>query len=217
MKPKIILAPEYIDWVNACPDLDFISFVKDEFLTHLSCFKHFDPPGHLIEDMVRTKLTQNLAKFTVPLSDEATLSFEELWGSSSEWCTRTLKPDLLTLIARLSAVIFTGGELAHDEEWQKVTVDITVNGFLGVVECRMFPRPLQWIVSKIMPHAIKAGTNLERGRAMMNQIIDRRRQEVETAIKNGEKPPQYSDAISWLDEMVASGKYGQVDAATQQL
>lgn len=217
VKPKVVLAPEYIDWVNNEPKLDFLTWVRGEFLTHLSCFKHFNPPGHLIEDMVRTKLTTNLAKFTVPISDEAALTLDEIWGGSKEWSTRVFKDDMLNLIARLSAVIFTGGELAHDKEWQRLTVEVTVNGFLGVMECRMFPRPLQWLLSKVMPHAVKVNRDLISGTAKVQKIMDRRQLERETAIRNGEKAPEYVDAIAWLDEMAATGKYGTPDMATQQL
>lgn len=217
VKPKIILAPEYIDWVNASPDLDFIAFVRDEFLSHLPSFKMFDPPGHLVEDMVRTKLTQNLAKFTIPISDETTESLKDLWGDTNEWQTRPLKPDLTLLIARLSAVIFTGGELAHDKEWQKITIDVTINGFLGILECRSFPKPLQHLLCRIMPHAVKALTNLERGKKKIRPILDRRQREKENAVRNGEKAPEYSDAIAWLDELASTGKYPQTDPALNQL
>ncbi|QIW94709.1 hypothetical protein AMS68_000227 [Peltaster fructicola] len=217
VRPKIVLGPEYIDFVNAEPKLDFLAFVKSEFLTHIPAFKHFDPPGHLIEDMVRTKLTTNLAKFTVPISDEASLTLSELWGDSKEWSTHVLKDDLLNLISRLSAVIFTGGELAHDKEWQKLTVEVTVNGFLGVMECRMFPTFLQYMLSKIMPHAVRVEGDLRRGTAKVQKIMDRRQREKDDAIKNGEKPPQYVDAIAWLDELAATGKYGSPNQAIQQL
>lgn len=213
----MILSPEYIDWVNASPDLDFLSFVKTEFLSHLPSFKFFDPPGHLIEDMVRVKLTQNLAKLIVPISDEASLSFDDIWGKSPDWTETTLKSDMLTLISRLSAVVFTGGELSHSVEWQKITVEVTVNGFLGVVECRSFPRALQHLVSLFMPHAVRARTNLQRGKALIQQILDRRAREQQEGLSTNTPAPKYSDAISWLDELAATGKYPKSDPAQLQL
>lgn len=217
VRPRIILSSEYIDHVNAAPNLDFNSYLRAEFCAYLPSFKFFDAPGHLIEDMVRVKLTQNLAKFTVPLSDEADIALRDLWGDSTEWHERVLKPDLLTLISRLSAVIFTGGELARNEEWQKLTIEVTVNGFLGALECRSFPKPLQYLVQLFMPHATKSRRNLARGQVLVGEVIARRQREQAEAAKEGGEPRKYNDAIAWIEELSATGKYPPADPAVVQI
>jgi hypothetical protein len=117
----------------------------------------------------------------------------------------------LRIIARLSSRIFLPESICHNEEWLQIAVDYTVNLFIGAYILRHLPpfaRPLHWII----PITRKLRNEVATVRLLIDPVVIARKKEAEAAVKAGETPKEYTDAIAWVQQ--ASEKSGEpCDAA----
>lgn len=71
--------------------------------------------------------------------------------------TRALKTDLLDIVARLSARMFLGPELARSEEWLRISKEYSVDAHKAAHELTKMPsllRPLlYWFSARCMSYA----------------------------------------------------------------
>lgn len=159
-----------------------------------------------------------------------------LWINTNlrvEWKDIHLKPVILETVARVSSRIFVG-ELCHDENWYvpfksvrcpllmsatkriRTTIDYTVNFFIAATYLRMIPGPLRRIGHWFVPQCREARRQFHEARRVIAPVIEKRRALRAEARSAGRQPPNFHDAIDWVDQEAAD-RGVSFDPATFQL
>ncbi|GAM40345.1 hypothetical protein TCE0_038r12627 [Talaromyces pinophilus] len=193
-----------------------------DFLGHLFTFQLFDDRqnfGEMVNIVVRTKLTQSLGLITKVVSEEMTAAIREQWTEDAEWHAINLKTTLLEVIAQLSSRVFLGPELCRNKNWQRITIDYTVNVFMAISAVKRYPKILHRIAQWIVPEARVVRTQMAEARRLIQPVINQRKKEILAENRSiFEKPTEptrkHTDAIQWLYELSKGGDY---DAALAQL
>ena len=120
-----------------------------------------------------------------------------------EWQPLVFAKKVPHMVARLSSLIFIGEEIAHSKKWLDVSVNFTIDAFLGARELRLWPAVLRHLVHWILPETRRVREHMRVGREIVNQEIAKRQLIREGKLK--EDPPRHPDALDWLQE-VAAGK-----------
>lgn len=198
--PTVMFPPTAIDAVNGEPALDFLERQKADFFGGLiPGFEPFDqPPDHLIPNTVRIKVTQNLGKMLGPLSREMQDVLHERWSEQTEWHTRNLRQDLLRIVARLSARVFVGPDLYHDEKWLDVAIDFAAHAITASQELRMWPAVLRPFVHWFLPKCRRLRCTVAEAEKLVLPVVEKRRAMRAAGTRLTDET---EDAIDWLDEM----------------
>ena len=114
----------------------------------------------------------------------------------------------------MSAAVFVGPELATNPEWQKLTTTYTVNVFMAVSALRLWPGFMRPLMHRFIPQSVKCREQVALMRRMMQDVLDKRTQEMEAALAEGRTPAKHEDTITWIEE-AAAGR--PVDQAAVQL
>ncbi|RAH67323.1 cytochrome P450 [Aspergillus aculeatinus CBS 121060] len=216
---RIVLPPEMGEHVKTDPRFTASEVVRQTMAGSLPGFEGLLPvmeagaPNVFIQ-MIRSKLTSNLGKFTQNLAEETQEAFDERWGTSTEWHEVDLLASLRDIVTQVSTRIFLGTELCKNKEWLDNTQAYTDNVFKAVRSIRRFPawsRPyVQWFLSD----CAKIRRQVKRAEEIIEPVIAKRIEEIALAQKGLAEMP--NDAISWMHE-VATGKGKEYHGAHIQL
>ncbi|KAK8055710.1 hypothetical protein PG993_000937 [Apiospora rasikravindrae] len=186
--PKIVLPNRFADEIRNNPSLNF----QKAFL----------------------KLTQSLNLVTDDLVDETTAALRDIYGSSPEWTTTTLKDGVTDLVARLSSRVFLGQDVCRNERWLQIAKSYTVDSFIASYIMRMAPSPLRFFVYWFVPQGRSIRKAVRDARQIIDPEVTKRIAAVDAARAAGLKPPKTADSLGWMYE-VARGR--QVDYPASQL
>ncbi|EEA24836.1 cytochrome P450 monooxygenase, putative [Talaromyces marneffei ATCC 18224] len=222
MARTVLLSPEYANEVRSDPRLNFRKHNAKDFLGNLFTFQLFQDRknfGELVNVMVRTKLTQSLGLITKAISEEMTDVLHHQWTEDAEWHAINLKNTMLEVIAQLSSRIFLGPELCRNMDWQRITIDYTVNIFMAVAAVKRYPKPLHLLVQWILPETRVVRVQMAEARRIIQPVIDQRKKEMFgekkiTGDKSTEATRKHTDSIQWLLELSGGTDY---DTALAQL
>lgn len=152
-----------------------------------------DKHGELLATLVRTRLTQNLARLIPQLKEEVEYITATEFPECKEWTPVKFQPFSLRCIARTSGRAFVGPSICRDEAWMDTSINFAIHIFLALTKLQFFPawlRPLgQYLVSdlgKIRQDNVKA-------QQMLGPVIDERLRDMDC--------PGYQkadDLIQWL-------------------
>nr|WNS47943.1 FunM [Talaromyces coalescens] len=212
-----ILPPDYANEIRNRDDLSFDRVVEKNFQAHLSgldVFKEENLHKTVLRHVIRTRLTQFLSKVTAPLSNETALTLQDVFTDQKEWHTIVLKDEIVRIVSRISARVFTGEVLCRNPEWQKITADYAMTCFLAADMVRMFPKPIRPLVHQILPLSIKVRSDVKKARAIVGPVLADRKRVKEEARRRGEPVPTFDDAIEWCEEIEQDVGF---DMATFQL
>ena len=149
--------------------------------------------GDMLSGVIRTKLTQNLARLVPQLRKEIEYVVATEFPACSDWTPVKLHPFGLRAIARLSGRAFVGSSINRKEEWMDTSINFAMHVFMAVVKLQFIPawlRPLgQYFVSDL--RRIRA--DIARAKAMLQPIMEERLRDMD--IPGYEKP---DDLIQWL-------------------
>jgi cytochrome P450 len=156
---------------------------------------------------------------TKAISEEMTDVLHHQWTENAEWHAINLKNTMLEVIAQLSSRVFLGPELCRNKDWQRITIDYTVNVFMAISAVKRYPKPLHRIVQWILPETRTVRAQMAEARRIIQPVIDQRKAEIlaEKSIiydKPTEPIRKHTDAIQWLLELSKGEDY---DAALAQL
>ncbi|KAL4804730.1 cytochrome P450 [Aspergillus unguis] len=214
---RLVLGSQYAQEIRAHKDLNFAKAIAQEFHTGIPGFEPFGQGttgDDIIQDAVRMKLTQSLGHVTKPLSEETALALEKNWTDNNEWHTIPLKRTILDIVAQLSSKVFLGDQVCRNPDWLRITVAYTVDCFMAAEKLRWYPKFSRRIVAKFLPETRKVKAELQESRDIINPVLAKRKAEKEAAFARGEQPPNYNDALEWM-EVCAKGR--PYDAAVAQL
>lgn len=98
----------------------------------------------------------------------------------------------------------------------QTTIDYTVNFFIAATYLRMIPGPLRRICHWFVPQCREARRQFDEARRVIAPVIEKRRALRAEAQSAGRQPPNFHDAIDWVDQE-AVDRGVTFDPATFQL
>ena len=106
------------------------------------------------------------------------------------------------MVARLSSLVFIGEEICHDQEWLDVSVNFTIDAFVGARELRLWPGVLRPFVHWFLPSLRRTRKHLRNATKIVEREI------VKRGLVQGkipEKVPSHRrpDALDWSHEVAA--------------
>ena len=129
----------------------------------------------------------------------------------SEWHQVTLKTDLLAWVARMSTRIFLGPDFVRNEEWLRISVEMTVDAFTACFICKFLPRLLRWPTERLLPLCRKVRSDHRACSRILAPVLKQRRQEIATAQREGRKPNLPDDSIEWFRNASNGRAYDETD------
>ncbi|OJJ00726.1 hypothetical protein ASPVEDRAFT_190002 [Aspergillus versicolor CBS 583.65] len=214
---KLVLSPKYANEIRSREDLNFVKAAVDRFHAEIpgfEVFKQATRADDILQDAIRTKMTQSLGNVTKPLSQEMAAALQTNWTDSPEWHTITLKPTILNIIAQISSRVFLGGYLCRNPDWLRITVDYTVDSFTAADALRLWPALLRPIVAPFIPSCRKIRAQIQEARDIILPVLEQRKKDKQAAIDRGDIPEEYNDAMEWMERSAKGRPY---DAAIAQL
>lgn len=121
----------------------------------MSRYTKFCPERHqdLLATLVRTRLTQNLARLIPQLKEEVEYITATEFPECKDWTAVKFQPFSLRCVARTSGRAFVGPSICRQEAWMDTSINFAVHIFLALVKLQFFPawlRPLgQYLVSDL--------------------------------------------------------------------
>lgn len=131
-----------------------------------------------------------------------------------EWHTIPLKETILDIVAQLSSKVFLGDQLCRNPDWLRMTVAYTVDSFQAAEKLRWWPKFTRPIAARFLPATRKVRDDLDKSRAIIVPVLEKRKAEKQAAIARGETPAKYNDAMEWMEQCAKGRPY---DAAVSQL
>ncbi|OJD34743.1 cytochrome p450 [Diplodia corticola] len=211
----LVIPPKYADEIRNDERLSFNAFMEKTFFVGYSEFSAFHAvtQGEIMQETVRTKLTQALGHITADLSKEMALICADLLpataASSSDdgqkWSKTTFAALATEIAARMSAKVFLGEPLCRNRALVDISIAFTHDAFKAKMALDRVPAPLRPLARYWLPE-------MARVRAIqktMGQLIEpelrarrARRAQLEAA---GEPAPKPADSLEWMDA-VARGR-----------
>ncbi|GLB16874.1 hypothetical protein AtubIFM61612_006729 [Aspergillus tubingensis] len=212
--PKIVLAPKHADDFRTQPALSLLDAIAEEFHAHIRGFDPFNQDPALVKDVLRTKLTPKLGEMFTDdpskLSDSRYihLPYNDVNNMSPpDWHDLQLKPNVASLISRLTSRVFLGEKLYRNPDWHRVTADYAVHTFMSALFLRMFPRCTRPYVAYILPFCRKIRNEIKEAEGIITPVVEERRSAKQEAIRQGKEPEHYEDAMQWMEECAKGRPY----------
>lgn len=197
---KIVLPASLAGWAKSNKDLDHPELVRQEYFAGMPGFEaqtvlHGDDrtPNHVI----KTKLGQNEST-VAPMNASLDRAFKLIWGEATDWHAINWYEDTTGIIARAASSVFVGPEKCDDAEWLELIQGYVMSYFTAVGELSAYPPWTRSIVHWFLPNAARCRNIIPRARAIMKQVVDKRREEAREAEQEGRPAPEYNDAIAWV-------------------
>ncbi|KAJ0316082.1 hypothetical protein Brms1b_005738 [Colletotrichum noveboracense] len=199
-----ILPPiPYANEIRNHDDLSFDRVLDKNFHAYLPGFEPLrekNPYKPALKHVIRTRLTQFLAKLTVPMTDETTKALNDIVGDDQEWKPLVVKQNMVKIVARVSTRIFGGEELARNDKWLKITSEYARTAFFASELLRIFPKSIRFVIHQLNPFSWKLQGQMNDARRIINPIVAKRRQAKKAAEDAGEDEPEYNDCLEWCEE-----------------
>lgn len=169
----------------------------------MSKYTKFCPERHheLLATLVRTRLTQNLARLIPQLKEEVEYITATEFPECKDWTPVKFQPFSLRCVARTSGRAFVGPSICRQEAWMDTSINFAVHIFLALVKLQFFPawlRPLgQYLVSDLA----KLRQDTTNAKNMLIPIIEERLQGMEC--------PGFQksdDLIQWMLDALPEGE-----------
>ncbi|KAL5332214.1 cytochrome P450 [Aspergillus crustosus] len=215
---RFVLAPKFAHEIPSHPGLSPGEFTMANMNAHISGFEVLSQTSqhHIVQDAVRTKLTRKLskslcsitfifsdltppAKLTKPLSDETAVILKEQWTDDPTWHELSLSPSAITLISRLSSMVFVGNKIGRNAEWLELVVNYSAEVFSASNELNLWPRVLRPLVAHFSPSCRRLRHYIQRARSILLPVVKERRKANASGAEG-----DIDDAIQWFEE-VANG------------
>ncbi|KAL9094392.1 MAG: hypothetical protein Q9165_003242 [Trypethelium subeluteriae] len=202
--------------------LSFDGFIEREFFPNVPGFDGPRASMHcrVVQDSIRTKLTQSLNLITKDLCDETESALHDMFGESRDWNSCHFQRICPDFVARLSSRVFLGPVVAHNKEWLHIAVDYSIKLMKAQRALRLWPSLLVPLVHHFVPECRELRAQSQAGRRIIEDEVKRRRVKWAEDIKNGKQVSKTADSLGWMQEMsqgrpfdLAAGQLGLTFAA----
>lgn len=159
-------------------------------------------------DVVQKKLTGNVGLLTDVLSNEMTLAMRDQWTDQRDFHQIDLRQTTLKMVARLSSRVFVGDELAHDEDWLRLTITYTVDSFMAAKQIRKYPKWYRPVAQWFLPTCQGVRSSMAEAKQLLQPVLEQRQRE---RAKTGGRADHF-DAIEWFNDVRAGRDFNPVSA-----
>jgi len=157
------------------------------------CFGH---NSELLSNLLRAKLSQNLARLVPRLKAELEYITASEFPECKEWTGVKFQSFALRAVARMSGRAFVGPDLNRLEDWMDTSINFAIHVFVAVVKLQLIPEWLRPVGQYFVSEIGKINRDLTRAENMLRPIVVERLRGLDTA--SSEKPPD--DFVQWLLE-----------------
>lgn len=169
----------------------------------MSKYTKFCPERHqdLLATLVRTRLTQNLARLIPQLKHEVEYITATEFPECKDWTAVKFQPFALRCIARTSGRAFVGPTICRNEAWMDTSINFAIHIFLALVKLQFFPAWLRPIGQYLVSDLGKLRQDTARAQQMLVPIIEERLRDMEC--------PSYrrpDDLIQWMLDALPAGE-----------
>ncbi|RAH46897.1 cytochrome P450 [Aspergillus brunneoviolaceus CBS 621.78] len=200
--PTIVLHPSLVDEVKNHPHLSFDEANKKFFFgSKIPGFEVFEKIEPIQMDVINKRLTHSLGQLVTPLSKETSSVLREKLPKSDAWTPVSFAMDIPYIVARLSTLVFLGEKICRDEQWLNVSVNFTIDAFVGARDLRAWPSILQPLVHWFIPTVQGVRKHVKIGSAIVNKEIERRRLIREGRLPAENPPRSHEDTLDWFHEL----------------
>ncbi|EFX01165.1 cytochrome p450 monooxygenase [Grosmannia clavigera kw1407] len=193
---QVLIPARFISELKGLPEhiLSATEAVNDAMLSKYTKFS-LGHNGDMLSAVIRTKLTQNLARLVPQLRKEIeyVVATEFPTCDAADWTPVKVHPFGLRAIARLSGRAFVGLSISRKEEWMDTSINFAIHVFMAVIRLQFIPSWLRPIGQYLVTDLRRIRADITRGQAMLQPIIEERLRDMDTP--GYEKP---DDLIQWL-------------------
>ncbi|KAI4125181.1 MAG: hypothetical protein LQ338_004405 [Usnochroma carphineum] len=154
--------------------------------------------GHVVWDVTRGQLTQNLGNHVEPLVDESEFGYAQELPACNDWTPVTVHPTFLKIVGRTSARIFVGHPLCRNPLWLETSIDFARCVFLGSGILKVIPWIIRPVAAIFSPHMHRIRRHHRNARKVLIPEILRRRQLA--SVTSDWKTKKPNDMLQWLED-----------------
>ncbi|KAL1643064.1 hypothetical protein SLS58_005033 [Diplodia intermedia] len=212
--PVIIIPPCFADELRNNEHLSLTAFGERNFFPTypgLEVFGQGIGEDHIFHDVVRKNLTQALGGMTASLSEEATKVIGELIPPAKDWTPMQFAHRSPMLAARLSAKVFLGEPICHNQAWLNISIRYTIDAFEAAKKLRTFAPWVRPLVHRFLPELRVAQDHIKQARSIIEPEVAARRAARREAALAGTKTKS-TDAIGWFEDVAAGRPFDVVYA-----
>lgn len=200
----VVLPPRYMEELKNDERLSFTALKAKSMHGNFPGFRTIetlDQDNRIIQMMTQQDLTRSLPRLTAALSAECAAALEDLVGSGVEWHDIVVRSEFsLTMVARLSTLVFMGPESCYDREWIDIVIGYTINFMLANMALRAYPRWLRPLVNYVDPQCRLLRAQERRAQQIIEEKLAARRafRKQEPSLGSGSEA-EPSNALDWFE------------------
>lgn len=160
--------------------------------------------------LLRTKLTQNLARLVPQLKDELEHLVDAEFPECNDWTPIKWQPFCLRAVARVSGRAFVGTGVCRDQKWMDVSTDFAVHVFMAGVKLSCFPSWMRPIGQYLVNDLGKMKQDIKIAKGMLQPVLKERIRE-----RNAGRQAQEDDLIQWLIESLPEDEKADVQVQAE--
>ncbi|KAJ6092289.1 hypothetical protein N7467_004258 [Penicillium canescens] len=207
-KPMVIVPTHLLDDLKTYPE-ETISFRREMYDRFLGKYTAVASNSEAMVQAVKSDLTRGLGN-VLPTLQQATIYAAEncLTADSQDsggWSTIKLYAATTRMIALVSGQVFVGLPLCRNEEWLDISINATIDSFVGAAMMWQYPSWSWPIMQYIVPQTCRVQHYRSRAAKLLQPLITARTKEMKDDL-NFKKP---SDMIQWLIDN-SNGKGGDL-------
>lgn len=209
-----VLPPSYATIIRNEETLDLRSLLAKDFHSHLPGFEPVGAVAKYLHRIVHRYLNKHLNTVTAHIPAEATYAINLLFKNPSDWSEVCIREKNVELVTRLSSRVFLGPELCRNEDWLKTAIDYTNHSGGAAIKLNLLPSFLRPFFTWFSNDCKHVRSDLDKARAIINPVVEARRQQKRRAQAEGKPAPVFTDVIEWAE---IEGGEEEYDAAIAQL
>ncbi|KAF8270427.1 cytochrome P450 [Lactarius quietus] len=195
----IVLAsdPELIEDVKKTPE-DHLSFNVPvwEFLQVEYTMPLLDWNNLYHVDIIRTKLTRNIAVIFEKVRDELARSLDasiSMHGDDSDWVKVPVLKTMQHVVSATSNRVFVGAPLCRDQDYLNLNTNFTINVMKNATILKMFPKLLRPVVARMISNL---PSHIRQVEEFIRPVVEERFAKMEEFGENWDDKP--NDMLMWL-------------------
>ncbi|KAH9975536.1 cytochrome P450 [Lactifluus volemus] len=194
----VVLAagPELIEDMRRAPDnvLNMIEPVFEDLQANYT-FKLLNLDDSYHADIIRSKLTRNIANTFKQVHEELLVTFDDLIQThdNHEWIKIPIVETMQRVVCAISNRVFVGVPLCRNRDYQDLNLSFAINVVKFGMVLSMFPKPLRPIISRMLsniPSQIRQETEFIR------PMVEERFAKMEEFGEDWDDKP--NDMLMWL-------------------
>jgi cytochrome P450 len=170
-----------------------------------------DPHGDTLSHLLRSKLSQNLAKLIPQLKEELEFVVATEFPECKDWTPVKFQPFALRTVARLSGRAFVGPTINRQEEWMDTSINFAVHVFIAALKLQFFPDWMRPFAKHLVSELRQINRDIETTIKLLKPMIEERVRDLD--MPTYDKPPE--DMIQWFLETLPEEQ--RTDYYTQTL